>query len=148
MCGCPLHSPEPAPLRRTDARMSYLRQNRFEFLLGVLAIVAGFSFFFVDSSQDSSAVAKVTSGVLASVWSATYLVGGLSMCVGVFKRFIAFELAGLWLVTSAILVNAYGVFAQRGLIGLTVLPTFAVTAAVCIDRMLELRKQGDASHRH
>jgi hypothetical protein len=140
----------PSPdtqLRRSDAQLSYLRANRFEFLLGVLAIVAGATYFFADATRDSSSVARVTNGVLAAAWSVTYLIGGLAMCLGVSKRLIAFELAGLWLVTSAILVNAYGVLAQRGWVGLTVLPTFFVTIAVCVDRMLELRKQNDARDR-
>lgn len=142
-----LHDPDlknTLHVRHTD--LHSVRRDRFEFLLALLMIAAGATFFLDPSTLEATAVGRTVSGWLDDAWSATYLVGGIGIAYGLASQRIGVEAAGLWLAITATMVNAYGIVVINAARSLSVLPSLVLTAVVCLDRLLELRRAARVVH--
>lgn len=135
-------------LRVRVSDLGMARRNRFEFLLAMLMIAAGLTFFLDPESLQQTAVGHTVTGWLDDAWSMCYLIGGILICAGLLTSRVGIEAAGLWLAITTVVVNAYGILTIFGGRSLSTIPSLVLTALVCADRLLELRRAVDAHGDH
>lgn len=114
---------------RRHYRRAYLIGNGYEFLIACSAVLSGIVFFLDRGALENSSIAQ-EAGAAAYVWAGLYLLGGLATAYGMLRPSVRFELAGLSLLTSAIMINACAIAISRGATGYaTALTLFAFAAA-------------------
>jgi hypothetical protein len=131
--------------RRLHLRRAYVYANVFEFWLGLGAALAGVTFFVNPESLSNSSVGE-QAGILAVAWSALYMLGGLGVCVGMLGCLrpwgVRVELAGLSLLTAAVLINAVSIVAYRGWAGSGAVVTYTSLAIASILRARYVIRRG------
>lgn len=128
-------------LTAKERRRVYRRDNRFELLLGVLAFLAGVAFFVNPGSSAGTAARTALPGPLDDVWQGMYLCGGLMVAIGVVRARVLLEVPGLWLLATAIAVNAVAIVSLRGpLMAAAALGPLVAAAWACIARAVDLHR--------
>lgn len=139
--------PERASEIYGPTKFSYLYANSYEALLAVSAVLSGIGFFFGGKDAvEQTSIGKQLSGFMDEAWNISYILGGILVVIGlitirshhrIFNREVAggaIELAGLWLLNTAVLVNIVAIFIQIGLV-----PTTMVYVAFFICNLLRAR---------
>lgn len=117
---------------------AYIMVNGYEFWIALAAVIAGITYLLYPELVKRSAVGVQLKGLLP-VWEVMYLIGGAFIVVGMLGcRYVwgfRLEVAGLCLLTAAILTNGAAVLTFRTVIGVTSSITFMGLALAGLGRI-------------
>lgn len=111
----------------------------FQVWVGVLALYAGASRFLPLPTSGTSEIVGAVFPRLIDVWSVLYATGGLLILVGMGRRSLRVELAGVNLLLGGVLVSLFAFLAA----GASIIPALVAQggfAAACIARIWFVRK--------
>jgi hypothetical protein len=118
------------PFRRNDLRRGYLRAHVFELLIALLAAIAALGFFLDPNALERSPVG-MTVHPWDQAWNALYFGGGVLIVDGLVRPSARLELAGLWLLASAVLAASVAVLYVRGAGGLASIAIYVAVVGAC-----------------
>jgi hypothetical protein len=146
--------PSDAVVPAQPVRFAYLYANAFEAAVAIAAIVAALQYWVIPTAQAGAVYEKM--GAWAPAWAALYGVGGLLVLFGlaVHGHWVTvrgwhlagdgrMELAGLYFVGTALLVNAIALL-DAGLGSSPSLTTYAALWLACALRIRLIRTQRKA----
>jgi hypothetical protein len=123
------------------SRRLYLERHVFEFVIGVLSIIAAISFANDPESLRRTAVGQQLSG-WDFVWNGGYGLAGLLIVVGLVIPKPRVEAAGLLLLATALTINVLAIWQVAGTIGATAIASYAAVVIACVGRVRQMIRVG------
>jgi hypothetical protein len=94
---------------RRNAWRNYVFANAFEAMLGVSAVVSGVAGLVRPVADTEQTALGTVFGALAVAWSVLYVLGGVAIVVGLARRIVRVEVAGLWIIAGAIIAQSLAI---------------------------------------
>lgn len=124
--------------RRTGIRRVHpAAANSFELFVALLSINAGIAFLLSPDDLEHAAVGQLLHP-WDFAWNVLYVVGGLLIVVGLMRRSVRVEVAGLWLFASAVAIADLAVIAVAGLVGAAAVAIYTAAFLACASRIWTL----------
>lgn len=120
-------------MSRSGARRARLEVNAFEALIALLCLLAAAKFFVDPGNLDASAVGRALPP-WDFLWNAGFGLGGLAILAGLWAGRGDVEVAGLFLLSTAILLQGIAVLVIYGWAGLVSEALYAAVVLACAER--------------
>jgi hypothetical protein len=126
----------------------YRRRARVIVAYGISAFLIGMAGLIDPERLGSSSIAVALNSHVDEVWLSAYGLGGLLASVGVVTRRPDVEVAGLWMLLAAALINALAIITTRGIVagGITAV-TVLLSAWVISSRIGDLHSAAKVDRR-